>query len=118
MKRLKTHIEETEALENLEEGLLRSLVRTGSVLANANASKRHGDIAVKHLKNVLSILSKPISSSSKDPTAERLNKIENGLFELAKALIAFRYQSGATTGVATSAALLASNAAKYLKKKK
>jgi len=52
IKRLTTHIKEAEALEQLDEALLRNLVRKGSFLANANASKRHGDTAVKHLKNI------------------------------------------------------------------
>lgn len=116
MKRLTTHISEAEALEQLDEGLLRNLVRTGSVLANANASKRHGDTAVGHLKNVSSILSKPIPQNS-DPTDARLERIEKSLEQMAQAMLATRFQIGSTVAIATSAALLADTATKAIKKK-
>lgn len=117
MKRLTTHIEETEALEQLDEGLLRNLVRTGSVLVNATQAKRHGDTAVKHLKNVSAILSKPIPQNS-DPTDARLERIEKSLDQLAQAMLATRNQIGSTTAVATSAALLADSANKRISKKR
>ena len=113
MKRLTTHIEETEALEQLDEGLLRNLVRTGSVLANANASKRHGDIAVKHLKNVSSILSKPIPQNS-DPADARLERIEKSLEHMALAMIATRGQIGAVGSISASSALLADTVSKAI----
>ena len=116
MKRLTTHIEETEALEQLDEGLLRNLARTGSVLANANASKRHGDTAVKHLKNVSSILSKPIPQNS-DPTDARLERIEKSLEQMARGMIAIRSQLGAVGAISASGALFADTAAKTIKKK-
>lgn len=117
MKRLKTHIEETEALEQLDEGLLRNLVRTGSVLANANASKRHGDNAVKYLKNVSSILGKPIPQNS-DPMDARLERIEKSLEQMAMAMLAMRAQIGAVGAISTSSALLADTATKAIKKKR
>jgi len=117
MKRLTTHIEETEALEQLDEGLLRNLVRTGSVLANANASKRHGDTAVKHLKNVSSILSKPLPQNS-DSTDARLERIEKSLEQMAMAMIATRAQIGSVGAISTSGALFADSATKAIKKKR
>ena len=116
MKRLTTHIEETEALEQLDEGLLRNLVRTGSVLANANASKRHGDTAVKHLKNVSSILNKPIPQNS-DSTDARLERIEKSLEQMAQAMMATRSQIGSVGAISTSAALLADTTNKKLSKR-
>lgn len=116
MKRLTTHIEETEALEQLDEGLLRNLVRTGSVLANANASKRHGDIAVRHLKNVSSIQSKPIPQNS-DPTDARLERIEKSLEQMAMAMVATRGQIGAVGAISTSSALLADTTNKKLSRR-
>ena len=116
MKRLTTHISETEGLEQLDEGLLRNLVRTGSVLANANASKRHGDIAVKHLKNVSSILSKPIPQNS-DPADARLERIEKSLEQMAMAMLAMRGQIGAIGAISTSSALLADTASRAITKK-
>ena len=116
MKRLTTHISEAEALEQLDEGLLRNLVRTGSVLANANASKRHGDTAVGHLKNVSSILSNPIPQNS-DPTDARLERIEKSLEQMAMAMVATRGQIGSVGAISTSAALLADTATKAIKKK-
>jgi len=111
MKCFKTHIEETEELEQLDEALLRNLVRTGSVLANAKASKRHGDTAVKHLNIVYSILSKPLPQNS-DPTDVRLERIEKSLEQMAQAMISTRRQLGALTALSTSAALLSDSAAK------
>lgn len=70
LKSLTAHIEETEALEQLEEGLLRKLVRSGAVLANANASKRHGDTAVIHLRGVANIIRKPLPQETKDQVEE------------------------------------------------
>ena len=113
MKRLTTHISEAEALE---EGVLRNLVRTTSVLANANASRKHGDTAVKHLKNVSSILSKPIPQNS-DPTDARLERIEKSLEVMALAMIAIRSQIGAVGSISTSSALLADTATKAIKKR-
>ena len=115
MKSLKAY---TDEAKKLEEGFLRNSVRIGSVLASANASKRHGNSANTHLQNASAILSKPISNASKDPTTERLEKIENGLLAISKALIAMRYQIGSTTAVATSAALLADSANKRISKKR
>lgn len=86
-------------------------MRTGSVLANANASKRHGDTAVKHLKNVLSMLSKPIPQNS-DPTDARLERIEKSLEQMAQAMISTRAQIGAVGSISTSSALLADKANK------
>ena len=116
MKRLTTHIEETEALEQLDEALLRNLVRTGSFLANANASKRHGDTAVKHLKNVKSILIKPIPQNS-DSTDARLDRIEKSLEHMAMAMIATRSQIGAVGSISTSSALLADTVSKAITKR-
>ena len=117
MKRLTTHIEETEALEELEEGLLRNLVRTGSVLVNATQAKRHGDTAVKHLKNVSSIVSEPLPQNS-CPIEARLERIEKSLEQVAQALIATRLQIGAVGFISTSSALLADTANKAIKKKR
>jgi hypothetical protein len=117
LKRLTTHISEAEALEELEEGVLGNLVRTTSVLANANASRKHGDTAVKHLKNVSSILTKPIPQNS-DTTDARLERIEKSLEQMAMAMVASRFQIGATAAIATSSALLADSATKAIKKKR
>ena len=116
MKRLKTHISEASELETLDEGVLRNLVRTTSVLANANASKIHGDTALKHLKNVSSILSNPIPQNS-DPTDARLERIEKSLEQMAMAMVATRGQIGSVGAISTSAALLADTATKAIKKK-
>ena len=115
MKSLKAYTDETE---RLEEGFLRNSVRIGSVLASAKASRRHGNSAHTHLQNASSILSKPISNASKDPTTERLEKIENGLLAISKALLAMRNQIGSTTAVATASALLADSANKRISKKR
>ena len=117
MKSLMTHIEETEALEELDEGLLRNLVRTGSVLANAAQAKRHGETSVKHLKNVKAILNKPLPQNS-DSTDARLERIEKSLEQMAQAAIATRSQIGSTSAIATSSALLADTANKAIKKKR
>ena len=117
MKRLTTHIEETEALEQLDEALLRNLVRTSSVLANANASKRHGDTAVKYLKNVSSILSKPILQNADDQMDVRLDRIERSLEQMAQAMIATRSQIGAVGSISTSSALLADTVSKAITKR-
>lgn len=116
MKRLTTHIEETEALEQLDEGLLRNLVRTGSVLANANAARRHGDKAANYLRGVANIIRKPMPQETEDQVEERLERIELALLEISKAMIAMRSQLGAATAVSTSAALLADRTSKQLKK--
>lgn len=110
MKRLTTHIEETEALE---EGLLRNLVRTGSVLANATQAKRHGNTAVRHLKNVTSILGKPIPLEA-DATDARLERIEKSLELMAQAMMATRSQIGSVGAISTAAALLADTTNKKL----
>jgi hypothetical protein len=117
LKRLTTHISEAEALEELEEGVLGNLVRTTSVLANANASRKHGDTAVKHLKNVSSILTKPIPQNS-DTTDARLERIEKSLEQMAQAMVASRFQIGSTAAIATSAALLSDSVSKTIKKKR
>lgn len=105
----KSHITEQE---QLDEKLIRTLVRTGAVIASANTSKRYGDTAVKHLKSVSTIIKKPTSSDSRVQTDERLDKLEQSLLAMSEALIAMRFQIGSLTSVATSAALLADTAAK------
>jgi aldehyde:ferredoxin oxidoreductase len=117
MKFFKTHIQEKEAQEQLDEALLRNLVRTGSVLANANASKRHGDTAVKHLKNVKSILNKPIPQNSDAQMDARLERIEKSLEHMAMAMIATRSQIGAVGSISTSSALLADTVSKAITKR-
>lgn len=116
MKCFKTHIEEKEKLEQLDEALLRNLVRTGSVLANANASKRYGDTAVKHLKNVSTILSKPLPQNTA-PIDARLERIEKSLERMAKAMIFTRLQIGAVGSISTSSASLADTATKAITKR-
>ena len=116
MKRLKTHISEADELETLEEGVLRNLVRTTSVLANANASRKYGDTAVKHLKNVSSILSKPIPQNS-DATDARLERIEKSLEQMAMAMVATRGQIGNGIAVATASALISDRVAEHIMKR-
>ena len=116
MKSFKTHIQQTEAQEQLDEALLRNLIRTGSVLANANASKRHGDTAVKHLKNVKSILNIPIPQNL-DSTDARLNRVEKSLEHMAIAMIATRGQIGAVGSISASSALLADTVSKAVTKR-
>ena len=115
MKRLKGYIEDTEALEQLDEGLLRNLARTTSVLANANASRKHGNDAEKHLKNVSSILKKPIPQET-NSTEARLERIEKSLEQIAEAMIATKFQIGAVGAISTSSALLSASAKEQLSK--
>jgi len=104
--------------EDLNEGSFQSLLKTGSVLTAARSSKRHGDEAVKELQKVSSTFDKTLSNSTKDPTEERLERIEKSLLALSQGMISMRFQLGSITALATSAALLADKASKQHKIKR
>ena len=115
MKSFDTFIKDAE---DLNEGSLQSLVKTGSVLTAARSSKRYGDAAVKELQKVSSILDKPIPNNAKDPTEKRLERIEKSIIALSQGMISMRFQLGSMTALATSAALLADKASKQHKIKR
>lgn len=104
MKSFDTFINDAESLN---ERSFQSLLKTGSVLTAARASKRYGDAAVKELQKVSSTLDKPIPNNAKDPKEERLERIEKSLLALLQGMISMRFQLGSITALATSAALLA-----------
>jgi len=116
MKRFSTYVNEIDVHEQLPEGFARGLTRSAAVIAQANASKRHGDTAVKYLKNVSSILNKPIPQNS-DSTDARLDRIEKSLEHMAMAMIATRSQIGAVGSISTSSALLADTVSKAITKR-
>ena len=115
MKSFNTFIKD---VEGLNEGSFQSLLKTGSVLTAARSSKRHGDAAVKELQKVSSTFDKPIPNNAKDPTEERLERIEQSLLALSQGMISMRFQLGSMTALATSAALLADKASKSHKIKR
>jgi len=61
MKSFDTFINDAESLN---ERSFQSLLKTGSVLTAARASKRYGDAAVKELQKVSSTLDKPIPNNA------------------------------------------------------
>ena len=118
MKRLTTHIEETEALEHLEEGRLSSALKTTYVLAQASASKKNGDEVIRHSTEAIRVLSKPIAAEHPNPVNLRLERIEKTLISLAKADIAQRKQIGNGVAVSTASALLSDRIIKAIGGKK
>ena len=112
MKSFDTFINDAESLN---ERSFQSLLKTGSVLTAARASKRYGDAAVKELQKVSSTLDKPIPNNAKDPKEERLERIEKSLLALSQGMISMRFQLGSITALATSAALLADKNSKQHK---
>ena len=115
MKSFNTFI---NAAEDLNEGSIQSLLKTGTVLTAARSSKRYGDAAVKELQKVSSTFDKPIPNNAKNPTEKRLERIEKSIIALSQGMISMRFQLGSMTALATSAALLADRASKQHKIKR
>ena len=114
MKRLTTHISETEGLEQLDEGRLSSALKTTYVLAQASSSKKNGDEVVRHSKQAIRALSKPVAAEHPNPVNLRLDRIENSLISLARSQIAQRKQIGNGIAVATASALISDRVAKQI----
>ena len=118
MKRLTTHIEETEALEQLDEALLSSALKSTYILAQASTSKKNGDEVVRHSNEAIKVFSKPIPAEHPNPVNLRLDRIEKALISLANSHIAQRKQIGNGIAVATASALIFDRVAKQINQQK
>lgn len=116
MKRLTTHIEETEVLEQLDEALLASALKSTYILAQASSSKKNGDEVVRHSTEAIRALSKPIAAEHPNPVNLRLDRIEKALIAIANAQIAQRKQIGNGVAIATASAISSARVAKQINK--
>ena len=118
MKRLTTHIEETEALEQLDEALLASALKTTYVLAQASSSKKNGDEVVRHSTEAIRALSKPVAAEHPNPVNLRLDRIEKSLISLARSQIAQRKQTSNGIAISAASALISDRVAKQINQQK